>query len=257
MAEDVAEQIEGPLPVFVAGDRAAAEQAVAAEIAELARGASSTPLVLGLATGRTMRGLYRLLARMAEEGELDPARLRTFNLDEYLGLEPDDPRTFRREMRAALFEPLGLRPEQTGFPPSTAPSAEACEAYERAIEEAGGIDLQLVGIGRDGHVAFNEPGSARDSRTRVVELHELTRRDAAATFGSEAAVPSRAVTMGVATILAARRVRAMAFGAAKAPIVGRLMRSETGPELPATFLREHPDVALWLDPEAAAEVPRS
>ena len=192
--------------------------------------------------------------RLHREEGLDFSRVRTFNLDEYRGLGRDHPRSFRRWMEGVLFEHVNLAPESTCIPDGDVEAGELarhCAALERRIAEAGGIDLQLLGLGRNGHIGFNEPGSPRDARTRLVELDALTRADAAADFGSLEAVPTRAVTLGVATILEARRIRVLAFGASKAEVVRRVLRSPVGPEVPATYLRDHPDARLLVDPAAA------
>jgi glucosamine-6-phosphate deaminase len=181
----------------------------------------------------------------------------TFNLDEYLGLPADHPSSFRAFMQEHLFDGLDLDPARCFFPECPGgpkESAAVAKEYEAAIADAGGIDLQLLGIGRNGHVAFNEPGSARDSRTRSVELSESTRRANAPDFPEGESVPRAALTMGIATILEARRLRVLAFGAHKAEIIHRLLEGTIGPEVPATFLREHGDVELWIDREAAAEL---
>ena len=239
--------------IRVVEDRAEAERAVALEIAELV--GARPEAVLGLATGTTPVGVYRDLRALVASGELDLSRAHTFNLDEYLGLERGDPRSFRARMDAELFD--AARIARADLPDcACAPADEAREAarYERAIAAAGGIDLQILGIGRNGHVGFNEPGSARSTRTRAVELAPETRADAAAAFGGLERVPRRAITIGIATILDARRLRVLAFGAAKSAIVARALRGPIGPEVPASFLREHDDVVFWLDRDAAREL---
>ena len=244
-----------PLLPIVVDRREQAERELAQEIADLVRG--RTRAVLGLATGDTPSGVYRELARMRREEALDFGRVSTFNLDEFLGLPPHDPRAFERWTEERVFEPLGIPREHRHIPAvdaSHATVAERCAAYELAIREAGGIDLLLLGIGRNGHVAFNEPGAPREGRTREVELHPWTREDAAAAFGGIASVPARAVTMGVATILAAKRLRVLAFGARKAAVVRRALEGPIGPEVPASFLRGHRDLRIWLDREAASEL---
>jgi glucosamine-6-phosphate deaminase len=227
--------------------REQAETELAGEIAALVR--ERRRVVLGLAAGDTPSGLYRELARLRREGGLDFGEVVTFNLDEYLGLSLDDPRTFSRWMLERVFEPLGI-PERNRHAPASGGGA----VYERSIRDAGGIDLQILGIGRNGHIAFNEPPSSRDSRTREVELHAWTREDAAPRFGSLAAVPTRAITMGIATILDAKRIRVLAFGSHKAGIVARALAGPIGPEIPASFLRGHSDLRIWLDRDAAREL---
>lgn len=233
-------------------DPAAAARAVADEIQALV--ASKPDAVLGLATGRSMVSLYAELVRRHREGELSLARVTTFNLDEYLGLPAGDPRTFRAFMREHLFRHVDLDPERAHVPAPEEAEADVegyCRRWERAIEDAGGLDLQLLGLGRNGHVAFNEPGSPRDSRTRRVTLDAITREDAASAFGGLEHVPREALTAGVATLLGARRLRVLAFGPGKAPVLRRVLTDPVGPEVPGTFLRGHRDVVLWVDQEAA------
>jgi len=201
--------------------------------------------VLGLATGESVTGLYRELVRLHREERLELAGLTTFNLDELLGFGPGDRGSFHAFMEEHLFGPLSLPAERTHVPDGALPPAMIpafCERYERAIRAAGGLDLQVLGLGLDGHIGFNEPGSAPDSRTRRVTLAAETRRGRA--------WPGDAITMGVATILEARRIRILAF-AAKAGIVRRLLATPPTSDLPATFLKEHPDARLLLDPPAA------
>jgi glucosamine-6-phosphate deaminase len=242
------------LEVVVTTERAAA-RAVADEIADLiaAGRRRGRPAVLGLATGRSPLALYDELARRAAEGSLDLSDAITFNLDEYLGLPFGDARSFRERMRESLFERAGLREESTHVPRCDLRTAEAllhAETYEREIARAGGIDLQVLGIGRNGHVGFNEPGSGRETRTREVELARETLEDASGAFGGIERVPRRALTVGVATILDARRLRVLAFGRSKRDAVRRTLEDPIGPAFPATFLREHGDARLYVDADA-------
>lgn len=209
--------------------------------------------VLGLPTGNTPVPLYRELARRHREGGLDVSRVRTFNLDEFVGLPENSPHRFRRFMDRHLFDAWkegegGLREANIHFPSGSNP-----DAYERAIVDAGGIDLLLLGIGTNGHLAFNEPGSAPSTRTREVPLHDETRVAQVATFGNFEDVPLRAVTMGLATILEARKVLLLASGASKADVVARALTQPIAKNLPASYLRLHPDasVLLHLPPERA------
>jgi glucosamine-6-phosphate deaminase len=234
----------------------AAAAALAREIAELvqSRRAAGRACVLGLAAGRSPLGVYQELARLHAEEGLSFAGVTTFNLDEYLGLDPALPASFRAWMQRHLFDHVDLPPEQAHVPPSDlAPEGITgfCRDYERALAAAGGIDLQLLGLGRNGHIAFNEPGSPRDSRTRAVELCAETRADCAAEFGGLERTPERAVTLGVATILEARRIRVLAFGTAKRDAVRRMLEGAVGPATPASYLRSHPDCVLYVDPAAA------
>ncbi|QDU70040.1 glucosamine-6-phosphate deaminase [Engelhardtia mirabilis] len=226
---------------------------LAREIADLVddRTRSGGRAVLGLATGRTMVGLYRELARLHREEGLSFGRVVTFNLDEYCGLAPDHPERMAAAMDRELFDHLDQPPEQRHFPDVGEGDLERrCDAYERAIRAAGGLDLQLLGVGRNGHVAFNEPGSSADSRTRRVHLAPATRADAAATFGGLEAVPSAALTVGIATVKEARALRVLAFGAAKAAAVARLVAGPAGDDCPVSLLRGHGDLRLWADDAA-------
>jgi glucosamine-6-phosphate deaminase len=215
--------------------------------------------VLGLATGATPIGIYRELLRRHQGGEVDFSRVVTFNLDEYYPMEPDSPHSYRRYMRENLWAHINIPPENAHIPDGTTPRArlpEACAAYEHAIVAAGGIDFLLLGIGKSGHVGFNEPGSARDSRTRLVTLDAITRRDAAADFFGEDNVPAEAITMGVATILEAREIALLATGEHKAAIVRRAVEGEVSSDVAATFLQGHPGATAYLDVAAAADLTR-
>ena len=215
--------------------------------------------VLGLATGSTPLGVYRELIRRHQAGEVDFARVVTFNLDEYYPMSPESPRSYRRYMWENFFDEVNLRPDQVHIPAGDTPRerlADACAAYERAIADTGGIDFQLLGIGQSGHIGFNEPGSAADSRTRLVTLDMLTRRTAAADFFGEDNVPREAITMGVATILEAREIALVATGEHKASIVRRAVEGEPSPDVAATYLQGHPNATVYLDLAAAAELTR-
>ena len=215
--------------------------------------------VLGLATGSTPLGVYRELIRRHHAGDVDFARVITFNLDEYYPMSPESPRSYRRYMWENFFDEVNLQPEQVHIPVGDMPRerlAEACAAYERAIADAGGIDFQLLGIGQSGHIGFNEPGSAADSRTRLVTLDTLTRRTAAADFFGEDNVPREAITMGVATILGAREIALVATGEHKAAIVRRAVEGDPSPDVAATYLQGHPNATVYLDLAAAAELTR-
>jgi glucosamine-6-phosphate deaminase len=192
--------------------------------------------------------LYRELVRLHREEQLSFARTRSFNLDEYLGLEPGDARSFRAWMHSQFFAQVDFAPQNVHIPGGT---GEA-QSYAQALQRAGGIDLQVLGVGRNGHIGFNEPGSSRSSLTRVVSLAHETRAAAAAAFGGIEGVPERAITLGVAEILAARAIRVLAFGKGKAQIVRSMLEGEVGPDCPASFLRGHADVRILLDAEAAA-----
>jgi glucosamine-6-phosphate deaminase len=189
------------IPVTIFETSSDASRAVAHEIAELIRtkAARRQMAVLGLATGSTPQGVYEELVRLHKEDGLSFANVITFNLDEYWPMEPGALQSYRRFMREHLFDLVNIKPENIHVPDGTVPQNEVddyCKRYEKAIEAAGGIDIQILGIGRTGHVGFNEPGSARDSRTRLITLDHVTRMDASSDFFGEWNVPSRAITMG-------------------------------------------------------------
>ena len=215
--------------------------------------------VLGLATGSTPLGIYRELIRRHQAGEVDFSRVVTFNLDEYYPMPADSPHSYRRYMWENLFAFVNVRPENVHVPDGSVPRerlAEHCEAYERAITEAGGIDFQLLGIGKSGHIGFNEPGSSQDSRTSLAILDTVTRKDAAADFFGEDNVPREAITMGVATILDAREIALIATGEHKADIVARAVEGEVSQDVAATFLQHHRNARVYLDLAAAAQLTR-
>lgn len=209
--------------------------------------------VLGLPTGNTPIPLYQELIRLHRLGSVSFARATSFNLDEYLGLNTDDPRSFRAWMQAQFFAHVDLHSDRVHLPRSVAAAQAVAESmrYEEEIARSGGVDMMVLGIGRNGHIGFNEPGSARDSRTRLVELESTTIADAAKTFGGVDRVPRQAITMGIGTILDARTIRVLAFGAGKAQIVQRALMGEPSAEVPASLLAGHRDVRFLLDPESA------
>jgi glucosamine-6-phosphate deaminase len=215
------------------------------------------PTVLGLATGSTPVGLYRELIRLHTESALDFSRVITFNLDEYYPISPEDPQSYRRWMDETLFNHINIQRQNVHIPdgairPET--WADHCAQYEEIIRRAGGIDLQILGIGRTGHIGFNEPGSTRNSRTRKVTLDPVTRRDAAGSFFGEQNVPQQALTMGVGTIMEARQVVIMAFGEHKAPIVQKAVEGSITESIAASFLQQHPDATFLLDEAGAREI---
>jgi glucosamine-6-phosphate deaminase len=226
-------------------------------VAQLIRAelAARPDLVLGLATGRTMERVYGLLADMHQSGGLDFSRCRTFNLDEYVGLAADDPHSYRHYMDRHLFNRVNIDRRNTNLPNGLAEDLDAeCRAYEASIQRAGGIDVQLLGIGRSGHIGFNEPLSALQSRTRVKALTRATIEQNAAFFGHAEFVPGRAVTMGVGTIMDARRVLLLATGADKAAIVAAAVEGPITAMISATALQLHPRCTVIVDELAAAEL---
>jgi glucosamine-6-phosphate deaminase len=247
------------IPTLVFPTSAQASRHVALIIESLVRQNNSAgrPTVLGLATGSTPVGLYRELIRLHKEAGLDFSRVVTFNLDEYYPMAPDDPQSYRRWMKETFFDHVNIPPANIHIPDGTIRADEAedyCAHYEQQIRRAGGIDLQILGIGRTGHIGFNEPGSTRHSRTRRVTLDPMTRRDAAGDFFGEENVPQQALTMGVGTILEARKVIIMALGEHKADIVKGAVEGEMSEGIAASFLQKHPDTTFILDKAAAAEL---
>ena len=224
---------------------------VADQISDLVQ--AKPQAVLGLATGSTPLGVYKSLVRRFQEGALNFSEVTCFNLDEYYPMLSDSPHSYHAFMQEHLFRHVPCRrwfvPD--GQPRSRPQIAQFCREYEARIKDAGGIDLQLLGIGRTGHIGFNEPGSSPDSRTRLVTLAAQTREDAAEAFGSLHAVPQQAISMGIGTILEARRIILMASGAAKAEIVRAAWTGEVTERLPASWVRTHPNAAFYLDEEAA------
>ena len=210
--------------------------------------------VLGLPTGSTPVGLYRELIRMHKMEGLDFSKVITFNLDEYYPLDCTHPQSYRRWMRETFFDHVNIPDNQINIPDGTLAFEkieEFCINYEKKIRQAGGLDLQLLGIGRTGHMGFNEPGSTRHSRTRLATLDAVTRRDAAQAFFGEENVPLRALTMGVGTIMDARKVILMAYGEHKAPIVAKALEGPVSENVTASFLQEHQDATYILDQAAS------
>lgn len=232
-------------------DRAAA-RALARRIADAV--AANPRLVLGLPTGRTPVALYHELASLHAHGQLDLSQVTTFNLDEFVGLSASHAGSYRAFMERHLFGGVNIDRARVNFLRGDAPDLDAeCARYERAIAEAGGIDLQVLGLGTNGHIGFNEPARELQSRTHRVRLRPETRRSNAALFGGDAgAVPQEALSMGMATILQARALVLLATGRSKAACVARVVEGPLTTELPASFLQLHRDVDVMLD-EAAAE----
>jgi glucosamine-6-phosphate deaminase len=238
------------LKVLILPDAAAAADRTAGIIAGFLREVAQP--VLGLATGETMRPVYARLITLCREGKADFAGATTFNLDEYVGVPATHPASFAAFMRAALFDHVNIDPSRIHLIAGDAPDPHAEAArYEAAIEAAGGIGLQVLGIGRNGHLAFNEPTSSLASRTRVKTLTEATRQANAAAF-APAAMPRHAITLGIGSILAARRCLLLATGSAKAAAVARMIEGPLGADCPATALQMHPQATVVLDEAAAS-----
>jgi glucosamine-6-phosphate deaminase len=248
-----------PTEICATADEGSAR--LAGEIASLikANDAAGRPTVIGLATGSTPVRLYRQLVRLHREEGLSFRRVITFNLDEYYGLPRTHPESYWRFMHEQLFNHIDIPAENVNVPDGTVARADVfawCRSYEQKIRDAGGLDLQVLGIGRTGHVGFNEPGSGRDSRTRLVTLDSLTRRDAARDFLGETNVPHHAITMGVGTILDATQIVLLAWGESKARVVAAAVEQPPTDAVPASFLQGHPSVRFLIDSAAASELTR-
>ena len=240
--DDIARLVAGRIETLIRTKRAAGERAV-----------------LGLATGSTPIGIYRELIRLHREAGLDFTNVVTFNLDEYYPMPPDSIHSYYRYMWENLFEHINILSENVHIPRGDIPRSELerhCRDYELAIERVGGIDFQILGIGKTGHIGFNEPGSGVDSRTRLIHLDTITRKDAAADFFGEENVPREAITMGVATIMDAREIALIATGEHKAAIVRRAVEGEISHEVAATYLQDHPNTTFYVDGAAAGDLTR-
>lgn len=212
-------------------------------------------LVLGLATGRTMESVYQHLVRQHKEGILDFSLCRTFNLDEYVGVAPCDMHSYRFYMNDRLFSKVNIDMRNTHLPNGMAADLDAeCARYEAEIQRFGGIDIQLLGIGRDGHIGFNEPLSALRSRTRVKALTPITIEQNASFFGGKENVPRRAITMGVGTILECRRCIVLALGPEKADIVAKAVEGPITSMITSTALQLHPRCTVVVDEPAASQL---
>lgn len=213
--------------------------------------------VLGLATGSTMEPVYAQLIKCIQHAPLDLSRLTTFNLDEYIGLSAQHPQSYNYYMYQHLFNQLNIPAQNVHLPDGLTTDIEAtCQAYSQAISNRGGLDLQLLGIGTNGHIGFNEPKTCFNSRTHVVELSEQTRIDNGRFFSDQTEVPTHAVTMGIQDILEAKEVILVATGKNKADIMAKLFNSPIDEELPASALKKHNNLTIVLDREAAALLPQ-
>jgi len=241
------------MEAIIRPDEESAALLVARLIAQELR--ANPSLVLGLATGRTMEAVYRILVRMHREESLDFSLCRTFNLDEYVGLAPDDARSYRNYMNQRLFGQVNLDLRNTHLPNGKATDLDAeSSEYEKKIKRCGGIDLQLLGIGQAGHIGFNEPLSALRSRTRVKALSPVTIEQNAMFFGGAGNVPRRAITMGVGTILDCRRCLLLATGPGKAEIIAKAVEGPITSMISATALQWHARCTVVLDEAAASKL---
>lgn len=212
--------------------------------------------VLGLATGGSVLELYRNLVEMCKNGELSFKKVSTFNLDEYVGMPPTDSNSYRYFMDENLFSKVDIDKSNTHIPNGCAPNVRAyCVQYENKIRLCGGIDLQILGLGADGHIGFNEPSSSLGSRTRVKTLTEKTRSDNSRFFGGDISkVPMHAITMGIGTILDSREIVLLAFGEGKAEAVANMAEGPITASVPASALQLHPNVKIFLDEVAASKL---
>jgi glucosamine-6-phosphate deaminase len=238
-----------------------ASRAVAKQIEKTIREkqAANKLCVLGLATGSTPVTVYAELIRMHQSEGLSFKNVVTFNLDEYYPMHPNSIQSYQRFMKEYLFDYIDILPENIHIPDGTIPKENIgnwCRSYEDKIDSYGGIDLQILGIGRTGHIGFNEPGSPINSITRIVTLDHLTRMDAATDFFGEENVPLKAITMGVGTILKAKRIILMAWGEGKAAIIQKAVEGPVTDSVPTTYLQQHPTVEVILDDAASAELTR-
>lgn len=250
------------IPVEQHGSPAQASIQVAREMAELIREKQQKgeQVVLGLATGSTPRRVYKELVRIHREEGLSFHNVVTFNLDEYYPMQADALQSYRRFMKENLFDHVDIKPENCHVPDGTVPQELVnayCVQYEKKIEETGGVDFQLLGIGRNGHIAFNEPGSHSSSATRLITLDVTTRLDASLEFGGTAHVPRKAITMGVGTILKARKIVLMAWGENKAAIIQQAVEGPVTEFVPASYLQTHSNTRFIVDEACAAGLARN
>lgn len=250
------------IPTRVYDNSSDASKDVARQIADLVRHKASKgeKAVLGLATGSTPTGVYDELVRLHQEEGLSFANVVTFNLDEYFPMQPEALQSYHRFMREYLFDHIDIDPANVHVPDGTLAVeeiAQYCQNYENKIEALGGMDLQILGIGRTGHIGFNEPGSTIDSRTRLIALDHITIRDAASDFFHEDNVPRRAITMGVGTIMDAKSVIMMAWGEGKAPVIREAVEGPISELVPASYLQRHHNAQVILDQASSAELTRA
>ena len=246
------------MEIIINADPQSGSRLAARQIARLLR--DKPQAVLGLATGSTPLPLYRELVRLHREEGLDFSQVKTFNLDEYMGLVAEHPASYHRFMHENLFRHLNIPPANIRIPEGTVEGSRLvawCQRYEEEIIAAGGLDLQLLGIGSDGHIGFNEPTSSLASRTRIKTLSEQTRQYNAKFFPSLEEVPYHVITMGIATIMDARSVLLMAWGAGKARAVADAVEGPLSAMNPASVLQMHPQAKVYLDEEAATGLRRA
>ncbi|WP_284139255.1 MULTISPECIES: glucosamine-6-phosphate deaminase [unclassified Virgibacillus] len=224
-----------------------------AEIVEIINSVENP--VLGLATGSTPEGLYQHMIEQYNQGNLTLKKATTFNLDEYVGLDAADPNSYRYYMNDKLFQHIDIQKGQSHLPNGSAQDLEQeCNDYEQKIKQAGNIDVQILGLGLNGHIGFNEPGTSFESRTHVIELDASTREANARFFSSLDAVPTQAITMGIETIMESKAIILLVSGENKADAVARLVEGEISEEFPASILQKHGNVTLIADEAALSKV---
>ncbi|MYA76753.1 MAG: glucosamine-6-phosphate deaminase, partial [Gemmatimonadetes bacterium] len=248
------------IPVAICHDHKALSRTVAAEIVAYAqaRADAGKMAVLGLCTGSTPIDVYGELIAL-HRGGVSFENIVTFNLDEYYPMSRQSAQSYHRYMHEYLFDHVDIPADQVHIPLGDLAPEEIedhCAWYEERIRSVGGIGIQLLGIGRTGHIGFNEPGSLPNTRTRLIRLDESTRKDAASDFFGEDNVPIEAVTMGVGTILDAERIILMATGEHKAPIIRQAVEGEVSPLVAASYLQHHPNATVFIDPPASSELTR-
>ena len=249
------------IPTVIYQESSDASVAVADEIARLIKknDKKGESTVLGLATGSTPVAVYDELVRLHKEEGLSFKNVITFNLDEYFPIEPNSLQSYVRFMNEHLFDHIDIPDDNVHIPDGTIDEDDVyayCDEYEQKISKAGGLDIQLLGIGRTGHIGFNEPGSRPDSKTRLITLDKITRKDAASDFFGEEYVPRRAITMGVGTILEAEKIILMAWGEAKAPVIKESVEGPINESVPATYLQSHNNTVVVLDDASAEKLTR-
>src|SRR5690625_2293916 len=246
---------ESPSPMFLIFPDAEslAEHVSATLVDQIAK---KPEIVLGLATGGTMEPVYRRFVEQVKRQAVDLSKFRSFNLDEYVGLAADHPKSYAAYMYEHLFRHIGHDPARHFLPDGLAPDlSQHCRDFAQMIRQCGGIDLQLLGVGTNGHIGFNEPGTPLDSRCHVVALSERTRIDNSRFFPEGAIVPATAITMGLQDIMEARRILLLATGQGKAETVAAFHDSDVTPDVPVTVLKRHPDATIMLDAAAASLLP--
>lgn len=213
-------------------------------------------VVLGVATGGTMEPIYARFVEQVQEQQVDVSQLTSFNLDEYVGLSADHPKSYAAYMREHLFDPLGLNGSRHYLPDGEAKNLDLhCQEYSAKMQQCGGIELQLLGVGGNGHIGFNEPGTAFDSRCHVVQLSRQTRIDNSRFFSENAIVPASAITMGMQDIMDAKEILLVATGASKAAIIDQYYKNDITVDIPFTVLKRHPQAKIVLDEAAASLLP--